>query len=94
MSIPELEAKGKLCVWAGCGATFPAGAMPDGWIWLLAYHAPHPIVNFGRDMKKVKWRHDAVLCPEHSEALSSLMKFHYGEIEALLDPDEIEGGTQ
>jgi hypothetical protein len=56
-----------MCGWRGCTEAYQ-GNQPPGWVTLIAYHAPQPVL----DLTKIKdWQHDRVLCPTHAAMLSA-----------------------
>jgi hypothetical protein len=69
--MPVAEIKGARCAWGDCMASF-SGDMPKGWVFLLTYWSKRPILDFS-DPNQPTMR-DAVLCPEHVQALESQLK--------------------
>jgi hypothetical protein len=68
------EIKGSMCAWESCPAHFK-DPMPRGWIWLVTYWAPEPVVSFGPDRPRPEdWYRDGVLCPDHARKLERLLK--------------------
>jgi hypothetical protein len=70
--VPLADIVGCVCVWDGRVARF-GGAMPRGWINLLAYWSKHPESNFLQIPPENILR-DSILCPEHVRALESQLK--------------------
>lgn len=67
--LEQLTKMGSICAWAGCPCTFK-GDMPTGWTWFHLYWAKQPAL----DPLTCDWTRDAVLCPEHTLKVDSLMK--------------------
>ena len=65
----ENEVLGYRCGWYGCAESFH-GEQPPGWVNLIVYHAPQPVLRI-RDIEG--WHHDKVLCPKHSRAVDELL---------------------
>ena len=65
------EVVGYRCGWYGCAESFD-GEQPPGWVSLMVYHAPEPVLRV-QDIRD--WHHDKVLCPKHSLALDGLLHF-------------------
>ncbi len=67
--------RGSMCIWVDCNARFD-GDLPVGWRWLLLWHEPTAAADM--TLAEVTLMptcdRDAVLCPEHVEALQSSLK--------------------
>ena len=67
---PRAVIRGVHCGWRGCTESFNGRVAPPGWVCLIAYHSPKPIL----DIKQIAdWRHDKVLCPAHAKELDNLL---------------------
>jgi hypothetical protein len=83
--LDEIKIKGATCIWDGCSARFE-GDQPPGWIWLLGYSSPRPLLDLTRFLTRSGHTMvDSALCPEHAAALRRLLKWLVDP--ALLDPD-------
>ena len=49
--VPLADITGCVCAWDGCAARF-SGAMPSGWINLLAYWSKFPEMNFSTILRR------------------------------------------
>ncbi len=69
------DIRGSMCIWADCPARFD-GDLPAGWRRLLLWYEP----TAASDMTLAEVTlmptcdRDAVLCPEHFEALQSSLR--------------------
>jgi hypothetical protein len=89
---------GHFCGWAGCHAfqdrDLPDGHdLPDGWSWLVVHNTRQlPIRRIGSRredalvLAKPRWRHDKMLCPEHTQALDALLKRGTGGADPMSSP--------
>jgi hypothetical protein len=97
LSIKELAENQHRCGWAGCAATY-TGTMPPDWCSLIVHGDPgEGLTNVGRrvmiDVKRLTWRHDKVLCPEHALALDALLGFRNPGGEPALFPRKTSGSA-
>ncbi|SIO50168.1 hypothetical protein SAMN05443247_06651 [Bradyrhizobium erythrophlei] len=61
--------KGCICCWNGCDKAYD-DEMPKGWQCILMFGDPEPVL----DILEIKdWKRDGALCPEHAEAVQSLL---------------------
>jgi hypothetical protein len=60
-----------LCAWRGCRHTFD-DVMPRQWTWLVTWWSARPVGNI--DFRTQPVIRDAVLCPEHTQALEAQLK--------------------
>jgi hypothetical protein len=61
--------KGAICCWNGCDKTYD-GEMPKGWQAIMMCGDPEPVLHI---LEIKDWKRDGVLCPEHAEAIQSLL---------------------
>jgi hypothetical protein len=84
-----LEA-GRICGWRDCTATCK-GDLPPGWVNLLVYWSPMPVV----DARRIKhWAHDKVLCPAHALALDQLLKAASASVGCVTEMPTIETASR
>jgi hypothetical protein len=72
--IPASRLNRSICAWGGCEATCAHHNLPKGWTFLLAFWSAHPVVNIWDDVPPQDMLRDAVLCPEHTNALDRQLK--------------------
>jgi hypothetical protein len=58
-----------MCAWHGCSEMF-VGDIPPGWVYLLTYWAPRPVL----DLRAGQMHRGEVLCPVHNWRLELLLK--------------------
>ena len=69
MTKAQFEGLGYICCWKGCDKTYDGG-MPKGWQAIIMHGDPKPPLH----IDEIKdWKRDGVLCPEHAEAVQSLL---------------------
>jgi hypothetical protein len=74
--IPISELGKSICAWDGCEATCAHDKnkyLPKGWTFMLVFWSAHPVLNF-LDVPRNDMLRDAVLCPEHTNALDRQLK--------------------
>jgi hypothetical protein len=67
--VPVGQIKGCICCWNGCGKAFD-DEMPKGWQCILMFGDPKDVLHI---LEIEDWKRDGVLCPEHAEAVQSLL---------------------
>jgi hypothetical protein len=70
--IPITDLGSCICCWNGCDKTYDSNkdGMPKGWQAIIMFGDPKNVLHFG-EIKD--WKRDGVLCPEHAEAVQSLL---------------------
>ena len=83
--LSQWQALPEKCGWEGCTRTFERDHMPPTWTCLMVVEGPIEPAMFptkappngkrtiALDLYALSWRHDKVLCPEHSAALDRLL---------------------
>jgi hypothetical protein len=73
MTKAQFEGLGCICCWKGCDKTYDGkDGMPRGWQTILMFWARKPSLDLGT-IRPGDWSRDGVLCPEHVEAVQSLL---------------------
>jgi hypothetical protein len=62
--------KGCICCWNGCNKSYDDDEMPKGWQSILMFGDAGPVLHI---LEIKDWKRDGVLCPEHAEAVQSLL---------------------
>jgi hypothetical protein len=68
--LPVAAISGAICCWNGCDKTYDGEDVPKGWQNILMFGDPKPVLHI---LEIKDWKRDGVLCPEHAEAVQSLL---------------------
>jgi hypothetical protein len=96
-NIALADVKSSRCGWRGCEETVERKGLPAGWSALIVHNTPIETVmrlatvESARTpvlvLNRMKWRHDKVLCPQHTKALDELLAIGTGGADPLSETD-------